>query len=61
MFNNCINIKSLNLISFITNNCNSFESMFDNCYNLTIIIDKKASNSKLRNSFPEYIEISYKN
>lgn len=57
MFNNCFNIETLNLTNFTSEKCKSFDSMFESCYNLTVILDIKDSNKELRNNIPDYVKV----
>ena len=54
MFESCVNLKSLDLSSFVTNKCKDFTNIFKNDNGLVIIIDEN-NNQKLIENLPDYV------
>ena len=54
MFESCINLKSLDLSSFITSKCEDFTNIFKDDEGLILFIDEK-NNKKLIENLPDYV------
>ena len=56
MFFSCTNLKSLNIQSFNTNNCQIFEGIFGNCNGMELYINPNTC-SNLFEYIPEYVVV----
>jgi surface protein len=56
MFSYCAQIKNLDITNFNTENCNSFNDVFKDCFELTVHI-KREHNTKFIEQIPEYVKV----
>ena len=57
MFGSYINLNSLNITSFNTSNCQSFNNMFENDEGLILYIDSRIC-PNLKNEIPDFVNVN---